>query len=87
MHFSDLPVRCIWLCSTIRIQSRFFALNAIIILLALSFFSWWRLSVASILQGKRGIEKAPFHLPDFIAATGIQKIRQVSYHRMILLFY
>ncbi|WZZ09285.1 hypothetical protein YC2023_095206 [Brassica napus] len=28
------------------------------------------------LLGKRGIEKAPFHLPDFIAATGIQKIRQ-----------
>ncbi|CAN7071062.1 unnamed protein product [Brassica oleracea var. botrytis] len=28
------------------------------------------------LQGKRGIEKLPFHLPDFIAATGIQKIRQ-----------
>jgi splicing factor 3B subunit 2 len=27
------------------------------------------------LQGKRGIEKAPFKLPDFIAATGIQKIR------------
>ncbi|KAJ0682200.1 putative PSP, proline-rich [Helianthus annuus] len=28
------------------------------------------------LQGKRGIEKPPFQLPDFIAATGIQKIRQ-----------
>ncbi|KAK8963391.1 hypothetical protein KSP40_PGU013543 [Platanthera guangdongensis] len=28
------------------------------------------------LQGKRGIEKQPFHLPDFIAATGIEKIRQ-----------
>ncbi|KAI3795831.1 hypothetical protein L1987_38491 [Smallanthus sonchifolius] len=27
-------------------------------------------------QGKRGIEKQPFQLPDFIAATGIQKIRQ-----------
>lgn len=31
-----------------------------------------------ILQGKRGIEKQPFQLPDFIAATGIEKIRQVS---------
>jgi hypothetical protein len=30
------------------------------------------------LQGKRGIEKQPFQLPDFIAATGIEKIRQVS---------
>eukprot|EP00276_Gloeochaete_wittrockiana_P008759 CAMPEP_0184652234 /NCGR_PEP_ID=MMETSP0308-20130426/9930_1 /TAXON_ID=38269 /ORGANISM="Gloeochaete witrockiana, Strain SAG 46.84" /LENGTH=597 /DNA_ID=CAMNT_0027086995 /DNA_START=81 /DNA_END=1874 /DNA_ORIENTATION=- len=27
------------------------------------------------LQGKRGIEKAPFKLPDFIEATGIAKIR------------
>jgi splicing factor 3B subunit 2 len=27
------------------------------------------------LQGKRGIEKAPFQLPEFIAATGIEKIR------------
>lgn len=28
------------------------------------------------LQGKRGIGKQPFHLPDFIAATGIEKVRQ-----------
>ncbi|KAJ6806066.1 splicing factor 3B subunit 2 [Iris pallida] len=28
------------------------------------------------LQGKRGIEKQPFQLPDYIAATGIEKIRQ-----------
>ncbi|PWA71569.1 proline-rich spliceosome-associated (PSP) family protein [Artemisia annua] len=28
------------------------------------------------LQGKRGIEKHPFQLPGFIAATGIEKIRQ-----------
>ncbi|CAI9087515.1 OLC1v1021596C1 [Oldenlandia corymbosa var. corymbosa] len=28
------------------------------------------------LQGKRGIEKQPFQLPHFIAATGIEKIRQ-----------
>ena len=28
------------------------------------------------LQGKRGLEKAVFQLPDFIAATGIEKIRQ-----------
>jgi len=28
------------------------------------------------LQGKRGIEKPPFALPDFIAQTGISKIRQ-----------
>lgn len=27
------------------------------------------------LQGKRGIEKTPFRLPDYIAATGIQEIR------------
>ncbi|KAH3763061.1 splicing factor 3B subunit 2 [Pelomyxa schiedti] len=28
------------------------------------------------LQGKRGIEKPPFKLPEFIEATGIQRIRQ-----------
>ncbi len=28
------------------------------------------------LQGKRGIEKPPFELPDFIAATGITELRQ-----------
>ncbi len=28
------------------------------------------------LQGKRGIEKPPFELPDFIAATGISDLRQ-----------
>ncbi|CAM9652733.1 unnamed protein product [Phaeothamnion confervicola] len=28
------------------------------------------------LQGKRGIDKKPFELPDFIAATGISKVRQ-----------
>lgn len=27
------------------------------------------------LQGKRGLEKAPFALPAFIATTGIEKIR------------
>lgn len=31
------------------------------------------------LQGKRGIEKPPFKLPDFIEATGIQKLRE-GYH-------
>jgi splicing factor 3B subunit 2 len=31
-----------------------------------------------LFQGKRGIEKQPFQLPDFIAATGIEKIRQVN---------
>jgi hypothetical protein len=35
-----------------------------------------------ILQGKRGIEKPPFQLPDFIAATGIEKIRQVMQSHM-----
>lgn len=29
----------------------------------------------AFLQGKRGLEKAPWELPDFIRATGIQKIR------------
>ena len=28
------------------------------------------------LQGKRGVEKAPFELPEFIAETGIAKIRE-----------
>ncbi|KAL6573958.1 hypothetical protein OROHE_001500 [Orobanche hederae] len=31
---------------------------------------------AAVALGKRGIEKQPFQLPDFIAATGIEKIRQ-----------
>lgn len=29
-----------------------------------------------LFQGKRGIEKRPFQLPGFIAATGIEKMRQ-----------
>ncbi|XP_057801081.1 uncharacterized protein LOC131016399 [Salvia miltiorrhiza] len=33
-------------------------------------------SLMAAFQGKRGIEKQPFQLPDFIAATGIEKIRQ-----------
>lgn len=28
------------------------------------------------LQGKRGIEKPPFQLPEFIAATGITSMRE-----------
>ena len=32
-------------------------------------------SIRQYLQGKRGIEKPPFQLPDFIAETGIAKIR------------
>lgn len=28
------------------------------------------------LQGKVGIDKQPFRLPEFIAATGIEKIRE-----------
>ncbi len=28
------------------------------------------------LQGKRGIEKPPFDLPEFIKATGIMEMRQ-----------
>lgn len=39
---------------------------------------WILVVVGFILQGKRGIEKQPFQLPDFIAATGIEKIRQVA---------
>ncbi|KAK2656005.1 hypothetical protein Ddye_009057 [Dipteronia dyeriana] len=34
----------------------------------------WR-QKKKFLQGKRGIEKQPFQLPDFIASTGIEKIR------------
>jgi splicing factor 3B subunit 2 len=33
------------------------------------------------LQGKRGVEKAPYELPDFIAATGISKIRAAMIER------
>ena len=31
-----------------------------------------------MLQGKRGIDKAPFQLPDFIARTGITEIRSTA---------
>ncbi|XP_044428750.1 splicing factor 3B subunit 2-like [Triticum aestivum] len=34
------------------------------------------------LQGKRGFQKQPFQLPDFIAATGIEKIRQAYVQKM-----
>ena len=34
------------------------------------------------LQGKRGIEKLPFKLPDFIEATGIGEMRQ-AYHEKV----
>ncbi len=30
------------------------------------------------LQGKRGIEKPPFELPEYIAATGITKLRETA---------
>lgn len=33
-------------------------------------------AVRKYLQGKRGIEKVPFQLPEFIAETGIAKIRE-----------
>ncbi|KAG5540047.1 hypothetical protein RHGRI_020324 [Rhododendron griersonianum] len=36
----------------------------------------WRSHKRKYLQVKRGIEKQPFQLPDFIAATGIDKIRE-----------
>ena len=36
-----------------------------------------------LFQGKRGIAKRPFQLPDFIAATGIEKMRQVT---LLILF-
>ncbi|KAI3862106.1 hypothetical protein MKW92_020586 [Papaver armeniacum] len=36
------------------------------------------------LQGKRGIEKQPFQLPGFIAATGIEKIRQAYIEKRIM---
>jgi len=35
------------------------------------------------LQGKRGIEKPPFQLPEFIAATGISRIRTSIEDKMI----
>ncbi|XP_045794410.1 splicing factor 3B subunit 2-like isoform X2 [Trifolium pratense] len=31
-----------------------------------------------VTKGKHGIEKQPFQLPDFIASTGIEKIRQFA---------
>uniref|UniRef100_A0A7N2LRF5 Uncharacterized protein n=1 Tax=Quercus lobata TaxID=97700 RepID=A0A7N2LRF5_QUELO len=30
--------------------------------------------LCDVVEGKRGVEKQPFQLPDFIAATGIEKI-------------
>lgn len=61
--------------------------------------SWWTILIQILIrdlfwwwfcfQGKRGIEKQPFQLPDFIAATGIEKIRQVRriVYRLTLLHY
>lgn len=42
-------------------------------------------SACYFFQGKRGIEKQPFQLPDFIAATGIEKIRQVNQWLLLVL--
>ncbi len=36
------------------------------------------------LQGKRGIEKPPFELPDFIKATGIMEMRQALQEKVKL---
>lgn len=35
------------------------------------------------LQGKRGIEKAPFELPDFIKATGIEEMRAALQEKVV----
>jgi splicing factor 3B subunit 2 len=37
------------------------------------------------LQGKRGFEKPPFELPDFIKRTGIQTMREAVQEKVILL--
>ncbi len=39
------------------------------------------------LQGKRGIEKPPFELPDFIKATGIMEMRQALQEKVLLSLY
>lgn len=36
------------------------------------------------LQGKRGIEKPPFELPEFIKATGIMEMRQALQEKVCL---
>lgn len=36
------------------------------------------------LQGKRGIEKAPFELPDYIQATGITEMRAALAEKVII---
>jgi hypothetical protein len=36
------------------------------------------------LQGKRGLEKPPFKLPDFIEATGIGEMRQAYQEKVLL---
>lgn len=36
------------------------------------------------LQGKRGIEKPPFELPDFIKRTGIQEMREALQEKVRL---
>lgn len=43
-----------------------------------SFVSILNHCVVCCVQNKRGIEKPPFELPDFIKATGIMEIRQAS---------
>lgn len=36
------------------------------------------------LQGKRGIEKPPFELPEFIRRTGIQEMREALQEKVLL---
>lgn len=38
------------------------------------------------LQGKRGIEKPPFELPEFIRRTGIQEMREALQEKVLLEF-
>ena len=39
------------------------------------------------LQGKRGLEKPPFKLPDFIEATGIGEMRQAYQEKVGMLLH
>ena len=41
------------------------------------------ISKRKYLQGKRGIEKPPFDLPDFIKATGIMEMRQAVQEKVL----
>lgn len=75
--FSGLFAMRILLKST-YIRHQYFLIHMLLVITFLVCMYSVYNDISLLFQGKRGIEKQPFQLPDFIAATGIEKIRQVT---------